>query len=387
MFQRRQAAYRNFLAPLLILCLLLPSLTLAASRTANRSQLQHRKANLQTKIHLVRLHIRYVKQKAQQTSSQLHAVEHRLIIARGQLQYATARFERAKVELHRATVALRDARIQFTDAQQQTRQRLVTMYERSGKGYMALLVSANDYGEMLQRAQLARFIMQQDRHVLDDLKQRKAKVENYQVQVKQKTAEVATWKWQAALVHERTNNQRVVVAKQLTSVRDEQAGLEAELDALERDSAAVESMLRRMETTVAGRRRYHTVYAGGLGGMLPVDGRITSPFGWRIHPITHMRRLHTGVDIAAPYGTPIHATGGGEVIYAGWRGGYGNAVIIDHGGGRATLYGHMSSIAVATGQVVAKEQVIGHVGSTGVSTGPHVHYELRINGVPVAPPL
>ena len=122
------------------------------------------------------------------------------------------------------------------------------------------------------------------------------------------------------------------------------------------------------------------------GGMvLPVRGRFTSPFGYRIHPISRVRRLHAGQDIGAPTGTPIVAAKAGRVSFAGWRGGYGNCTIIDHGGGVATLYGHQSRLAAGVGTQVAQGQVIGYVGSTGASTGPHLHWEVRINGAPVNP--
>ncbi len=359
----------------------------AAYKHEPRSRLLHRKATLQTQISGVRKKLKQVKKHEQRTSAQLHQVENQLRIARGQLQYAVMRFERSKVELKRATLALRDAKNDFADARQHASQRLVALYQRGDAGYLDMLVSANDYGEMLERAQLANYMMAQDRDALKELKQRKEKMANEQQTVKAITAKVASEKEQVAVIHEQTDLHRKEVARELTSVRSEANGLSSELDVLERDSAALSSMLLQMQNTTAGRRRFNTVYVGHLGGgMLPIrGGRITSPFGWRIHPISGLRLLHTGVDVAAPMGTPIMATGGGEIIYAGWRGGYGNAVVIDHGHGRSTLYGHMSKILVSVGQVVVRGQVIGRVGSTGMSTGPHCHYELRINGVPVPP--
>ena len=121
------------------------------------------------------------------------------------------------------------------------------------------------------------------------------------------------------------------------------------------------------------------------GMAMPVPGRISSGFGWRVHPVLGFRRLHKGMDFAAGHGTPIRAASSGQVAMAGRHGGYGNFVKLSHGGGIATGYGHMSRIAVAPGQHVAQGQVIGYVGSTGLSTGPHLHYELWKNGVPVNP--
>lgn len=121
------------------------------------------------------------------------------------------------------------------------------------------------------------------------------------------------------------------------------------------------------------------------GGGLPVAGHITSPFGRRYHPILHYYRMHEGIDIGAPYGTPIHATAAGTVAFAGRDSGYGNFVRLNLGQGLTAGFGHMSRIAVRAGQRVSPGQVIGYVGSTGLSTGPHVHYEIRRNNVPINP--
>ena len=125
--------------------------------------------------------------------------------------------------------------------------------------------------------------------------------------------------------------------------------------------------------------------SGGGGMIWPVSGEITSPFGWRTHPIFGSSRFHSGLDIGADYGVPIVAAQSGVVIEAGWIGGYGNTVMIDHGGGIVTLYGHNQSLAVDVGQSVAQGQVISYCGSTGNSTGPHCHFEVRLNGEPVSP--
>lgn len=117
----------------------------------------------------------------------------------------------------------------------------------------------------------------------------------------------------------------------------------------------------------------------------PVAGEITSDYGYRTHPVYGYARLHTGLDIGAASGTPVHATAAGTVIESGWMGGYGNAVIIQHRNGLSTLYGHCSSLAARVGQTVHKGDVIAYVGSTGVSTGPHLHYEVRSNGQHISP--
>jgi murein DD-endopeptidase MepM/ murein hydrolase activator NlpD len=117
----------------------------------------------------------------------------------------------------------------------------------------------------------------------------------------------------------------------------------------------------------------------------PVNGNMTSGFGYRRHPILGYRKMHSGIDFGAPYGAPIYAATDGIIAHAGRKGGYGNFVQINHGGGIATGYGHMSRIVTSAGQRVRQGQIIGYVGSTGLSTGPHLHYELYRNGAAINP--
>lgn len=119
--------------------------------------------------------------------------------------------------------------------------------------------------------------------------------------------------------------------------------------------------------------------------VLPLGTRLTSGFGWRMHPIAKVRKFHNGLDIGAPTGTPILAAGDGVVEFAGWNKGYGNLTRIEHGAGLSTRYGHQSKLLVSKGQRVSAGQVIGLVGSTGYSTGPHLHFEVRQNKVPQNP--
>ncbi len=156
---------------------------------------------------------------------------------------------------------------------------------------------------------------------------------------------------------------------QIQDFEEHKEGLEADAAALEKELAA---------RPVTGE-----IPAGKL--MRPVPGRVTSGFGYRVHPIFGTKKLHTGWDMQASYGDPIHAAADGVVVSAGPRGGYGNAVVIDHGGGMATLYAHQSRVAVSAGQHVSQGQVVGYVGCTGYCTGPHLHFEVRIGGRPVDP--
>jgi murein DD-endopeptidase MepM/ murein hydrolase activator NlpD len=166
----------------------------------------------------------------------------------------------------------------------------------------------------------------------------------------------------------------------LAQLRARKAEFQGQIAALQRQSDSLAAMLH-------GRQAGQVLVPSGHGVLaVPIPGApITSGFGPRVHPIYGDVRMHTGVDFGASAGTPIHAAADGVVVSAGPLGGYGNATVIDHGNGLATLYGHQSSIAVAPGQRVSRGQVIGYVGCTGLCTGPHLHFEVRVRGTPVDP--
>jgi len=198
---------------------------------------------------------------------------------------------------------------------------------------------------------------------------------------------------QARAQAETTKNQVAALYAQQQSARDAAARAQAGYDAQVATLTAQQNDLLDQQAVEDARVREALANAGntpplmGSGRFLRPVGNapITSTFGYRTDPITGVTAFHSGIDFGAPCGTPIHAGGNGTVIFAGVNGGYGNATIINHGGGLSTLYGHQSAFAVSVGQVVTAGQVIGYVGSTGKSTGCHVHFEVRVNGNPVDP--
>jgi len=169
-----------------------------------------------------------------------------------------------------------------------------------------------------------------------------------------------------------TQHTKLVALSSLTASERAEAG---EIDALQASSAALAAQIRAEQQSSSS----ETATPSSAGLIWPVNGPITSPFGWR------WGRLHQGIDIGVPTGTPIHAAAAGKVIYCGWETGYGNLVVLDNGGDLATAYAHQSAIAVTCGEEVSQGETIGYVGCTGHCTGPHLHFEVRINGNPVDP--
>lgn len=180
----------------------------------------------------------------------------------------------------------------------------------------------------------------------------------------------------AAAALEEAQTQAAKVQTLLDSISSQIAAAEEHKDGLEADAAALEAEIDRLATK-----------EGTAPSVLswPVNGAVSSPFGNRVHPILGVKRLHTGVDINAGSGAPIVASGAGTVILAQTYGGYGRTVVIDHGGGLTTLYAHQSQMAVSVGEEVSRGEVVGYVGCSGSCTGPHLHFEVRVHGVPTDP--
>ena len=180
------------------------------------------------------------------------------------------------------------------------------------------------------------------------------------------------------------NKYRKAAEEEARRRQAEEAQRRAEMEAQRQAQLEAAAQAGNVDVVEFGEEEYVMQSYGG-GMIWPISGPITSEFGWRTHPIFGSQRFHSGLDIGGDYGMPIHAAQGGVVIEAGWIGGYGNTVMIDHGGGIVTLYGHNESLAVGVGQSVSQGQVIAYCGSTGNSTGPHCHFEVRLGGEPVSP--
>ena len=284
--------------------------------------------------------------------------------------------------------------------------RVRDIYINGQISYVDVLFGAQDFADFLTRMDLLKRVIMQDsdlvnevltyqkeiieigknleadRKIQSELAEKAALAKNIKLQ---KVAE------QQALI-DRMNNDKEVYDRQyaeMMAASNEVARL-IEQRKYQEQVAAMQAQ-RQAQNQNQSQSQYQEQYGeesvpSGAGGMIwPVSGEITSPFGWRTHPIFGSQIFHSGLDIGADYGVPIVAAQSGVVIEAGWIGGYGNTVMIDHGGGIVTLYGHNQSLAVDVGQSVSQGQVISYCGSTGNSTGPHCHFEVRVGGEPVSP--
>lgn len=256
--------------------------------------------------------------------------------------------------------------------------RLEVMYKNRDVGYIEVLLDSTSFEDLLTRVDMVKKIFDHDVELLKYLEAQRDLVEQ-----KKKTLE--SQKSQLITLMNSTKDKQ----DSLKVSRGEMQRMKQELvkdhKALEKEEDELADLAKRIQDQIK-RNQSNAKYVGGqMTWPAPGYSRITSPFGYRTHPILRKKKLHTGIDIGISYGKNIVAAQSGKVMHSGWLGGYGKVVMIDHGGGIVTLYAHNSSILVKEGQQVKRGQTISKCGSTGMSTGPHLHFEVRENGQYVDP--
>jgi murein DD-endopeptidase MepM/ murein hydrolase activator NlpD len=320
---------------------------------------------------------------------------------RGRLTAAVAAHEAALERLAQASEELRVAGDRLRREQDHLQEQLASLgvqlnaayrnrVESQVVGTMKALSVSRNVAEFSGTVDRLRFGTNSQQQRVDEIGQRLVAVEDARGQVealRNKTRDEEDAARGARDHVEALTVQQEALVDQVRTQRREREALVARLDeARQEHQQVVDTLAAESEALATQLRAYRWVAGGGTGELVwPTDGRVTSGFGSRRHPIFGTTRLHAGVDIPAPTGQAVVSSAAGIVVSAGYRGGYGLAVVVDHGGGLATLYAHLSSVSVGTGQRVSQGDHVGAIGSTGQSTGPHLHYEVRRNGAPTDP--
>ena len=276
--------------------------------------------------------------------------------------------------------------------------RVRDIYVNGQISYLDVLFGAKDFADFFTRMDLLKRVMKQDYDLVQEVlkQQKEIKAVRNQLEADRRIQTELAEKAEAAkeIKLEKVAKQQELIERMKT----DKAVYDRQYDEMMAASEQVAVLIKQSKykpppppppassSGSSSSSDVETFSPSSSGGMIwPISGPITSPFGWRTHPIFGNQRFHSGLDIGGDYGLPIHAAKAGVVSHAGWIGGYGNTVMIDHGGGVVTLYGHNQSLNVSVGQQVSQGEVIAFCGSTGNSTGPHCHFEVRLNGEPVSP--
>ena len=396
---RLSRSLRILLSVILVACLVAPGTAVAysskdvAAHQAAAAAARKKAAEEQAKANALLA-------DTQKLEDQITALEGELETLGAQIGTASQRRANldSQIELLRSEIAAKQANIaalqvDYDQRSAELASRVDTYYRGGDWAYIEMLLGSQSLGDLIQRTEFVTAIIQDDEDAAARLEDSRLALEQANTELSRTVESVAAKRAEAraeelglkTLQSSRDSKRAAEQAVQdqkaalLAQTKKNIARLRAMALAEAQESARIATLLKNSGSHGTGK------YTGTFTWPTPGYRHVSSPFGMRMHPILHVRKMHTGIDIRVPYGARIVAAGSGKVIFAGRNGGYGNFTMIDHGNGLVTCYAHQSRIVVSKGQHVSKGQTIGYVGSTGMSTGAHLHFEVRVNGTPKNP--
>jgi murein DD-endopeptidase MepM/ murein hydrolase activator NlpD len=355
-----------------------------SSLAQNGSSLRKDLAANQKRIQAVKKKLKEANAREKEITDQLSDTRKRIVKAEDDLAETQKWLDDAEEKLRKLKMRIRRTSIRLLRAQTALEARLREIYIEGEVSYLAVLLQSDDFTDFLNQADYLKLIVRSDSQLISTVKKHKGDLD---VQKESARTTVIQLTELRAKKKDRLESLARLKAAQLDlydRLQTFQKKLSSRVDDLEEISAKKEAQLRALIRRSSG-ASYVPIPRSAGAYIYPVNGPVTSNYGYRVHPIRGTTRLHTGMDFGVGYGVPILAADNGVVIHSGWYGGYGNTVIVDHGGGFTTLYAHASSLSVRAGQTVKQGQTVSRVGSTGMSTGPHLHFEVRYNGNPINP--
>lgn len=312
--------------------------------------------------------------------SQIKDLSSQIASAKKELSQKQVAYNQAQKDVAASEKELEKRQQELENRREALQKRVRAIYEEGQLSYLEVLFQSTNLSDFITRLEYFTNLVQNDQRILADIQTEKEAIEQKTKELQDRRDQASQLQTQAAKAKADLDGKNQEYQTALNQNKKAQDDLSEQNQRLAADSAAIAAKIRQLTSNSSGK-------VLGTINTYPLPGyyEVSSPFGWRIHPVTGQKSLHTGIDLPAPAGTAILAAGSGKVIMAGWYGAYGNAVIIDHGGGYTTLYGHQSRLGVSVGDEVKAGQVIGYVGTTGWSTGNHLHFEVRVNGNPTDP--
>ena len=357
-------------------------LLVSISTMSMADDLNDKLQNLQEQINETRVQQENWQVVINEITEKLKIIQVELNEAAGRLRSIQNEQEAINKQIKQTEEEIRKAEIHLKQRQDILNKRVRSIYMHGQLSYLEVITGAKSFSDFANRLELLKRIIHSDFKLIQEIQKQKALIEAKKDELQQKKNKLDALAEEA----KKAENQIRAKKEEQQQIMNEAKRQKDAAAAMEADLIAESNNVRRLIQARSGSLQGEGTVVQGSGTFIwPCNGPITSPFGYRTHPIFGTTIYHAGMDIGVDYGTPIHAADSGTVILAGWCGGYGNAVIIDHGNGLQTLYGHNTSVAVSEGQAVSQGEVIAYAGSTGYSTGPHCHFEVRENGEAVDP--
>lgn len=370
--------HKAVLSVFLLLFLALPAV--AQDSASLRSQIRKNRKS----IAAVKEKLKDANRREDEIAKKLRVTKRRKDEAEVSLAKTESQLDEAQEKLRKLKMRIRQTSIRLLRAQRALESRLREIYVEGEVSYLAVLLQSDDFTDFLNQADYIKLIVKSDSQLINAVKKNKSDLDVQRKSARETVLELTKLTTQKRETVDRLARLKAAQEDLFHRLKVHQKKLSNRIDALEEISAKKEAQLRAyiQRSSVPG---YVPIPRSAGKYIYPVNGPITSYYGYRVHPIRGTTRLHTGLDFGVGYGVPILAADNGVVIHSGWYGGYGNTVIVDHGGGYTTLYAHASSLHVRSGQTVRQGQMVSKVGSTGMSTGPHLHFEVRYHGNPINP--
>lgn len=376
---------RRLLALFFAGTVLLTSLPLSAQSGGSESNLRRDIRRNRARIGEVKKLLDEATRREKELSVKLADTRKRKVKAEVELAQTQEKLGDAQERLRVIKMRIRRTSIRLLRAQHALEKRLRAIYMEGEVSYMAVLLQSDDFTDFLNQADYLERIVRTDAELIASVKTHKGALDKEKIGARSVVLELAKLRLKKQDKVESLARLKEAQDDLFGRLQDHQNRLSTRIDEMEHITLKKEQELRAM---IRARTAYLPpgIVPPSAGGLIyPVHGPITSPFGYRVHPILGTSRFHSGLDFGVGYGTPVGAADNGLVIHSGWYGGYGNTIILDHGSGWTTLYAHASSLNVSQGQSVKRGQTVSFVGSTGMSTGPHLHFEVRYQGNPIDP--
>lgn len=284
-----------------------------------------------------------------------------------------------------ADINAKEADIQWLDGEESKAKdlfkgRMRALYEDNKLSYLDILFDSASISDFFYRLNIIRQLAEYDQEIISSIVNSKAIIEETKKQLEEQKVEVEAKKTEAQTARDEVKVLEVENQQVLDAINSDIASAKADIAAKEKEAARIQNQIKKLLEQQSGSGQQLTYSGKGMVWPCPGYKTLTSYFGRRFHPVLQYWRSHNGIDVAAPSGANIIAAASGTVITSEYSSSYGNYIIINHGSGVTTLYAHMSSRGVSVGANVAAGQTIGKVGSTGISTGPHLHFEVAVNG-------